>query len=473
MGPASFRTVRAGPPIQYKIVLVYFVNHSSAADHLGGAERSMIKLVEDWIAADPHFEPYFLTKAPHGLFVAALDERGWPYSSFRFRGWALPQHDPSPSELAFFAREDYAAVRGMLDLMRSRRPDLVVTNTVVAPWGAFAAKILGIPHAWFVREYGDLDHGLHFPIGRARTFSDIGLLSEAVFANSQAIKRHISQYLPASKVSVVYPQLEIPDLPARAAARPAVMPFAAGETGLRITVVARLARSKGQWRVIEALADLERRGIRASVCFVGASIETGYEVALTRRARELGVDDRVSFVGEQANPFPFVAAADICITPSANEAFGRTTLEYLTLGKPVIATRAGGTTELVDDGGNGFLFDPSDTTDLADHIAHYARHPGDVALHGAAARAKAAWTQAAEHGNLAAIDRLRRLVAEAEPAYRLPAVAEFWMSFPELFSAEGSAGGITLSYLRSRLVSKTRNFFRHPVASLRRRLRRS
>ena len=46
--------------------------------------------------------------------------------------------------------------RGLIEA-GTRRPDLVVTNTVVAPWGAFAAKALGIPHAWFVREYGDLD----------------------------------------------------------------------------------------------------------------------------------------------------------------------------------------------------------------------------------------------------------------------------------------------------------------------------
>jgi glycosyltransferase involved in cell wall biosynthesis len=464
------RAIEPDPPIQYKIVLVYFVNHSSALDHLGGAERSMIKLVEDWQSVDPQFEPYFLTKAPHGQFVAALNERGWPFSSFRFRGWALPKPGPRRNEERYFARGDYAAVLGMLRVMRQRRPDLVVTNTVVAPWGAFAAKILGIPHAWFVREYGDLDHGLLFVNGRERTFADIGLLSEAVFANSQAIKRHISQYLPESKVSVTYPQVDGADVRERASQRPSVPPFPPVGAGLKLTVVARLASSKGQWRVVEAVGALDKRGIPASACFVGAAIETGHDAALMRRARELGVADRILIAGEQANPFPFIAAADVCITPSSNEAFGRTTLECLALGKPVVATRTGGSMELIDDGENGFLFDPDDAMDLARHLQYYAENPDQLPVHGEAAQAKVDWVHSAEHSNFAAIDRLQRVVVEEE-VYRLPAYAETWMSFPELFSAE-SGSGVTAKYVRGRLKSMVVNFSRHPIATVRRRLRR-
>jgi glycosyltransferase involved in cell wall biosynthesis len=451
-------------------VLVYFVNHSSAPDHLGGAERSMMKLVEDWLATDPDFEPFFITKAPHGQFVVALEKRGWKFASFRYRGWAISLKHPRPAELAYFARDDYAAVSGIVKVMAKRRPDLVVTNTLVGPWGAFAAKSLGIPHAWFVREYGDLDHGLSFQHGRAETLSDIGLLSEAVFANSKAIGKHISQYIPASKVHVTYPALDVPDLPEKAAQKPAVTPFPRADPGLKITVVGRLAPSKGQWRVVDAVGKLKARGINASVCFVGAKMEVDHDLKLLRQARALGVEDRVVFAGEQPNPFPYAAAADVCITPSDHEAFGRTTLEYLTLGKPVLATRAGGSTELVQPGTNGYLFDGDDTATLADQLERYAGHPELIAEHSEAARSSAAITQSGEHGNLRAIEILKG-VAASEQVYRLPNVARFWFDLPTLIS-KNPGNAITVSYLTSRLWTRGRNFVRNPVAAIRRRLRR-
>ncbi len=452
-------------------MLVYFVNHSSAPDHLGGAERSMIKLVEDWQSSDPDFEPFFITKAPHGQFVVALEQRGWKYASFRFRGWAITLKNPRPAELAYFARDDYAATAEIVRVMGKRPPDLVVTNTLVAPWGAFAAKTLGIPHVWFVREYGDLDHGLHFQHGRAETFQDIGLLSEAVFTNSKAIRTHISAYVPESKIFVTYPQLDVPDLPDKAAATPDVVPFPQADPGLKITVVGRLAPSKGQWRVVNAIGELKLRGVTASVCFVGAKMEIDHDLKLLRRARAHGVEDHVTFAGEQSNPFPYVAAADICVTPSNNEAFGRTTLEYLTLGKPVLATRAGGSTELVEPGTNGYLFDGDDIATLADQLARYAEKPELVAQHSLAAAASAKATQGGQHGNQRAIELLKD-VAASTAVYRLPHVAQFWFGLPALI-ANNPGNSITMSYLWSRLLARGRNFLRNPVAAIRRRLRRS
>lgn len=449
-------------------MLVYFVNHSSAIDHLGGAERSLLKLVEDWQASDPEFEAFFITKAPRGQFVAALEQRGWGYRAYPYRGWALPQKKPHPSELAYYSREDYAATTKILALMEKRRPDLVVTNTLVAPWGAFAAKVLGIPHAWMVREYGDLDHGLSFVNGRARTIADIGLLSEAVFANSEAIRSHLGKYLDVEKVSIVYPTVDGDEVRRLSAEEPDIDPFPRADAGLRITVVGRLARSKGQWRVIESLGLLAANGVNASVCFVGAQMEPEHDLKLLKRARELGVDQNVVFAGEQSNPFPYVAAADVCVTPSGQEAFGRTTLEYLWLGKPVVATASGGSTELVRPDINGFLFDPEQPDDLADRLERYARDAELVARHQEAARERAAYLAAPERGNPAAIERMRGLIGQ--PAYQLPEIARFWFTLPSLYVLTHSRSRMTATYLVRIFFIRTRNFLRDPIGSTRRRI---
>lgn len=394
-------------------MLVYFVNHSTAPVSLGGAERSLIALVEQWQRRDPSLEPFFITKAPRGRFIDEIERRGWPYRAFRFRGWATPHAVTPRSEDALFARGDYRATLDMIDLLTERRPQLVVTNTLVAPWGALAAAVAGVPHAWMVREYGDLDHGLTFETSRAATLADIGLMSAEVLVNSRALRDHLAEYMPIEKLTIAYPQLDA------APATPTPPPRSAE---LAITMVGRISASKGQWRAVEALGLLRERGITARLTVVGAAEQSDHLRELKSRAARLGVSEQIVWTGEQADPRPMVDAAAVCLTLSDREAFGRSTLEYLLAGRAVIATTGGGSDELVADGETGYLVDENPAS-LADRLAEYAANPELAAAHGAAGAEWAARFVARADG-AAAIEALQR-AARAE-AYRLPQLAIHW-----------------------------------------------
>lgn len=433
---------------------VFFFNHSTAPINLGGAERSLLRLVEDWSASRPDLEPIFVTKAPAGKFIDALRRRGWPYHAFRYRGWALPSPQPAPmSERTAFAAVDYAAVTAMIALLEKERPDLVVTNTLVAPWAAFAAAVVGIPHAWFVREYGDLDHGLHFQLGRDATFHDIGLLSSAVITNSNAVARHLMTSIDPAKITVAYPQIDLDGVLASSLELPKAEPFPQAEPGLRITVVGRVEEGKGQHRVIRALGVLRRRGVTASLALAGAWKEPGYDLSLRRLARELGVEEHLTLLGELENPYSVARAADVCVTPSTIEAFGRSTLEYMAVGRAVIASRTGGSAELVEPGRTGALFDPDDIDALADALEAYAAAPGLQDAHGRAARLKASEIAQTSSGNAAVIMRLEALVGTT--TYRLPEMARYWFALPSAYASLGATtprmvAGLVLSRLRTR-----------------------
>ncbi|WP_439691236.1 glycosyltransferase family 4 protein [Curtobacterium sp. SP.BCo] len=436
------------------MVIVSFANHSTAPVNLGGAERSLLRFVEDWQAIDPTMTPTFVTKAPRGKFIEALDERGWSYDALRFRGWALTSPQPAPAaERAAFATVDYAAVNSIIRLYERKRPDLVVTNTLVAPWASFAAAVLGIPQAWFVREYGDLDHGLQFQTGRAGVLGDIGLLAGAVVTNSEAMREHLAQYVPDHKLSVAYPTVDTTRLQATRDEPPATTPFPQADPGLRVTVVGRVEESKGQHRVVDAVGALRERGITASVCFVGSWKHPGEDQRLLDRARTLGVAEHVVFAGEQPTPAPYAAAADVCVTPSTIEAFGRTTAEYMTLGKPVVATRQGGSAELVEPGVTGMLVEADDAAALADALATYATDPDSARRHGAAAPGRLAAVTGAGHDNAAAIERLTALVGTE--GYRLPQAARYWFELPGAYASLGAtsaraAVGLLANRVRSR-----------------------
>lgn len=408
-------------------MLVYFINHSTAPVNLGGAERSMITLVEDWYAEDPTFEAFFITKAPTGKFVEAIEARGWGYLALPYLGWAVSALPPTPVAAAAQARDDYAATLRIIEEMEQRRPDLVVTNTLVAPWGAFAAKTLGIPHVWFVREFGDLDHGLEFLQGRERTLEDIGLLSESVFVNSLALSAHVGASVDPAKVSVVYPRVDIESLGARSLEPIDLDPFpAASPESLRIAMVGRISEAKGQLEAVEAVALLRDSGVDARLCLVGASEPPGFETRVHELAERLGVADRITITGEQSNPFPVVRAADVCVTASRIEAFGRTTLEYLALGKPVVASRTGGSAELIEEGESGYLYQPGDAAALATALSHYSANRSLIAVHGRAASTLAESIRSRQLDNRGAIAAMTATAGGA--AYRLPNVARLWFA---------------------------------------------
>jgi glycosyltransferase involved in cell wall biosynthesis len=99
---------------------------------------------------------------------------------------------------------------------------------------------------------------------------------------------------------------------------------------------------------------------------------------LEARAHELGVDDRVRFLGPQprARVVELFRAADAAILTSSWENFPHTVVEALAVGTPVLAMEAGGVGEVVHDGVNGLLVPAGDTDALAGAVRRYFSDAG-------------------------------------------------------------------------------------------------
>jgi len=85
-----------------------------------------------------------------------------------------------------------------------------------------------------------------------------------------------------------------------------------------------------------------------------------------RHADELGVGDRVHFVGEQDEVRSLLSIADVFVLPSAQESFGLAALEAMACEVPVVASRVGGLSEVIEHGRTGFLHDLDDLDGMAD-----------------------------------------------------------------------------------------------------------
>jgi N-acetyl-alpha-D-glucosaminyl L-malate synthase BshA len=96
-----------------------------------------------------------------------------------------------------------------------------------------------------------------------------------------------------------------------------------------------------------------------------------------RRLQQLGLSDRVAFLGKQDNFTGLLAQADVFLLPSQTESFGLAALEALACGIPVVATNVGGVSEVVTHGETGLLAPVGDVEKLAQHALALV---GDVDL---------------------------------------------------------------------------------------------
>ena len=170
----------------------------------------------------------------------------------------------------------------------------------------------------------------------------------------------------------------------------AFTPAPIGDGGpLRVLCVARLIERKGQHYLIEAVKRLVDAGLDVTLDLIG----TGDALEANRQqADRLGVADRVRFVGyvPREDIAARYAAAHVFVLPSYNEGMSVATLEAMAAGLPVIITRTGGTTELVEEDVNGLAFDWADVSTLVAHLKRFALDRALARSMGAASRQRAA-----------------------------------------------------------------------------------
>jgi glycosyltransferase involved in cell wall biosynthesis len=131
--------------------------------------------------------------------------------------------------------------------------------------------------------------------------------------------------------------------------------------GPTIVTVARLVSQKGHSVLLRALVALP--GV--SVLFAG---DGPLRADLERLARELGVADRTRFLGDVADVPALLARADVFALTSFNEGSPLAILEAMAAGLPIVASRVGGTPEIVVDGETGLLVPPHDPASTANAI---------------------------------------------------------------------------------------------------------
>jgi glycosyltransferase involved in cell wall biosynthesis len=279
-------------------------------------------------------------------------------------------------------RADSTAVRDLVRLIRSERPDVLHTHTAKAgATGRIAARLAGRarPRVVVHTYHGHVLRGYFSPAKTAvfrRIERTLAKRTSALVAVSEQVRDDLVAMgiAPRERFAVIPYGF---DLSGRVDPGGLLRERVRAELGVAggtfvVGWVGRLTAIKQPLLLVRTLHALAGQGVDAALCVVGDGPDRPEAEAL---ADELGIAGRCRFVGYQKELAGFYAAFDAFCLTSANEGTPVAAIEALAAERPVVATRVGGVPTVIEEGETGFLADDGDADALADALARLADDP--------------------------------------------------------------------------------------------------
>lgn len=325
---------------------VLFVIHSHQA---GGAERHLVQLM-------------------HGLAERGVEcIYAGPCDSWL--GEQLGKAGFRCVPIAFHGLYDVVSLLRLVKLIRREKIDLVHSHlSRAAFYAGWAAKLASIPN---VATAHLMDAGLRF--GR----------TTRIIAVSNAVSRYLATCgYPAEIVRTVHNGVpdytalaEVPTKQLRAELKIDDAPV--------VTMVARIEHVKGHDIALHAFARLRDR---PWTLVLAGSLDTPWAKKMQALAIDLGIAERVRFIGHRDDVPSIYRCTDIVIAPSRREALSLTLLEASSFALPIVASNVDGIIEAVGDGETGILVPTENPESLAQAIVTLLDDPSLRGRMGAAGR---------------------------------------------------------------------------------------
>jgi glycosyltransferase involved in cell wall biosynthesis len=301
-------------------------------------------------------------------------QRGYETHLWEHKNWLRDQR------LVGFVKNYYQESRRakeLLNLFLKSKTDLVYINTVASLGAARAASLGHLPCIWHFREQFQ-EHGgeLKAPVLIKPLLPLLwSRFTKAFIFNTQAAKKSMygnrigGKVIPVG-ISDTFGQ----ELPDRDVCRNQFnLPFNATVIG----IPGGLRKVKGHDWFFNSTSDWLKANPHRHVALAGTGSDAMTQF-LTQMVSDLGLTERVHFLGSVKNMPLFYRACDLICIPSKGESFGRCAVEAMACRVPVVASGVGGLKDLIQHGQNGMLVPYNDGRGLVSILNEMLRNTDHV-----------------------------------------------------------------------------------------------
>lgn len=274
-------------------------------------------------------------------------------------------------------------------MFRDLRPSVVHTRNLAALEAVVPAALAGVP----VRVHGEHGRDALDPDGARVRYQWVRRLYSPFVSRYVSVSKDLGNYLhdragiDINRITQIYNGVDTDVFRPAVGGRPAIDGCPFGSEHWLCGTVGRMDAVKDQINLAHAFVLAVRANpagrARMRLVLVG---EGALRSECERILREGGCRDLTWFAGERHDVASIMRGLDCFVLPSRGEGISNTILEAMACALPVVATRVGGTSELIDNGITGMMVEASDSDALSRALGVYFEDPALAQRHGRAAR---------------------------------------------------------------------------------------
>ena len=341
-----------------------------------GANKSLLTLM--LLLRDNHSVQPVVLLPSVGPMCAQLEKENVPYKVSHYYWWVNYNH--GTFQWLLNKRKqliNWLRIGKLCNLFCEEKIDLIYTNSVCVNVGILMARCMGIPHIW---QYREAFKQLDFRLSLSESFSRYIWASSTTKAHimiSDYMMDYYRPYLPNDRMVRIYNGVNLPK---------GIKERRLNKVNGRLNVacVGIVSNQKNQIELLKAQHILALRGIEIETYFIG-TFKSEYLAEMQLYITEHHMEGSAHIMGHTDDVFGALQEMNLGVVCARDEAFGRTTIEFMLMHMPVIVSDSGANPELVCVGETGDIYHYGNAEQLADYIEQYVHNPELLQIQGDAA----------------------------------------------------------------------------------------
>lgn len=336
--------------------LLYFTHEKE----YGGSSRALVALLKE-IKEDYSNKIYVVVPFKNAKIIKELKKLNVEIIVTFYSWWQIPINTSKLKRILFRMAYvfNFFSKIVLIKKIRKLNIDIIHSNSSVIDIGAKIANKLKIPHIWHFREFKEKN--LKFIKSDEKSYKYIEEFGGNIIYISKAIEDFYKTKINTNKSVLIYDGVS-EDF------------FEKNKTykdkydDIKFLLAGTLQKSKGQDLAVEAIGVLKQSGYHNMKLYLAGGDSLNFSKYLNQLINKYNIQENVEYLGFVSEMKNLRKNVDVELLCSESEAFGLVTVEAMLAGNLMIGSNSGATTEIIQDGETGVLYQCGDKFDLANKM---------------------------------------------------------------------------------------------------------